>query len=565
MISKNNQNIPKKINPEFLKKFCPKDRQEERKDQQPIPKINKNKNIFKERFSKALEEKNSKNNEKLKKIKFESNNQNMNKNNLVQNLVNNHNLKQKEIEEKKIQSQKEKDENEIQRQLKIKKISEKQKEQKKKEDEIKRQREAEKKELEEEKKQKEKEWKQQMDKARVFMMKNDSCDLDEAVRRKMRLKAGKIKKISEGQKPKIFMDLTTKSSQYFIYGYEKELIKEYFPNNYICHYFNKIIKRYEWDIMEDDNNYISKSLKTEKTLKFPVNKGEIDISVMELLIELLMEKEIGIESYEQCSILFAEPIKCNKETREKIAQIFFETFNVEKLFMIKPSILNLLSKGKYTGIVGELEEDISNYIPIFDCYSLPHATINSDLCRKTILDYMKTLLVDIKYDLNEDIIKEIVNRTCYVSLDYENELNNVEPYYYELPDDKIIIKEPRIKSPELLFSPELYSLSKSQNSISKNFYNSINKCDNDIKKELYQNIILTGVNSKFKGLENRLKKEIRNLDYKLMDNEVNVTSNEEGIQEGVESFFSNSNFDQLYITREEYDWDGCYIINKKCF
>lgn len=565
MISKNNQNIPKKINPEFLKKFCPKDRQEERKDQQPIPKINKNKNIFKERFSKALEEKNSKNNEKLKKIKFESNNQNMNKNNLVQNLLNNHNLKQKEIEEKKIQSQKEKDENEIQRQLKIKKISEKQKEQKKKEDEIKRQREAEKKELEEEKKQKEKEWKQQMDKARVFMMKNDSCDLDEAVRRKMRLKAGKIKKISEGQKPKIFMDLTTKSSQYFIYGYEKELIKEYFPNNYICHYFNKIIKRYEWDIMEDDNNYISKSLKTEKTLKFPVNKGEIDISVMELLIELLMEKEIGIESYEQCSILFAEPIKCNKETREKIAQIFFETFNVEKLFMIKPSILNLLSKGKYTGIVGELEEDISNYIPIFDCYSLPHATINSDLCRKTILDYMKTLLVDIKYDLNEDIIKEIVNRTCYVSLDYENELNNVEPYYYELPDDKIIIKEPRIKSPELLFSPELYSLSKSQNSISNNFYNSINKCDNDIKKELYQNIILTGVNSKFKGLENRLKKEIRNLDYKLMDNEVNVTSNEEGIQEGVESFFSNSNFDQLYITREEYDWDGCYIINKKCF
>lgn len=441
----------------------------------------------------------------------------------------------------------------------------KNKKNKKKEDEIKRQREAEKKELEEEKKQKEKEWKQQMDKARVFMMKNDSCDLDEAVRRKMRLKAGKIKKISEGQKPKIFMDLTTKSSQYFIYGYEKELIKEYFPNNYICHYFNEIIKRYEWDIMEDDNNYISKSLKTEKTLKFPVNKGEIDISVMELLIELLMEKEIGIESYEQCSILFAEPIKCNKETREKIAQIFFETFNVEKLFMIKPSILNLLSKGKYTGIVGELEEDISNYIPIFDCYSLPHATINSDLCRKTILDYMKTLLVDIKYDLNEDIIKEIVNRTCYVSLDYENELNNVEPYYYELPDDKIIIKEPRIKSPELLFSPELYSLSKSQNSISKNFYNSINKCDNDIKKELYQNIILTGVNSKFKGLENRLKKEIRNLDYKLMDNEVNVTSNEEGIQEGVESFFSNSNFDQLYITREEYDWDGCYIINKKCF
>ena len=40
----------------------------------------------------------------------------------------------------------------------------------------------------------------------------------------------------------------------------------------------------------------------------------------------------------------------------------FEDYNFQKILIIKPSILTLLSEGKYTGIVAELQDDISNFI-----------------------------------------------------------------------------------------------------------------------------------------------------------------------------------------------------------
>ena len=58
----------------------------------------------------------------------------------------------------------------------------------------------------------------------------------------------------------------------------------------------------------------------------------------------------------------------------------------------------------------------------------------------------------------KEIIKIIKEKSCYVALDYEKEIKNVEEFNYELPDgNKIIIKEQRIKCPEALFNPEIIS------------------------------------------------------------------------------------------------------------
>ena len=44
--------------------------------------------------------------------------------------------------------------------------------------------------------------------------------------------------------------------------------------------------------------------------------------------------------------------------------------------------------------------------------------------------------------------------------------------------------------------------------IAKACYNSIQKCDLDKRKDLYNNIVLSGGNSMFNGLPERLTKEI---------------------------------------------------------
>ena len=167
----------------------------------------------------------------------------------------------------------------------------------------------------------------------------------------------------------------------------------------------------------------------------------------------------------------------------------------------------------------------------------------------------------------EKVIQNIVGNYCYVSLDYENELYHVDAERYTLPDNSnIYIKNQRIECPEILFNPKINNKNKNKDEgIVYCLNNSIVKCDKDIQAELYNNIVLTGINSKLKGLKERMNKDLTNLVEGSMKNDIKIISNEDGIKKGVETFFSNPVFEQLWITREEYEEYGERIVKNKCF
>ena len=78
---------------------------------------------------------------------------------------------------------------------------------------------------------------------------------------------------------------------------------------------------------------------------------------------------------------------------------------------------------------------------------------------------------------------------------------------YLLPGDKYItLREERLSCPELLFVPNLAG--KDIDGIHKFTFDSIMKCDVDIKKDLFKNIVLAGGSTMFEGMRERMKKEI---------------------------------------------------------
>ena len=84
---------------------------------------------------------------------------------------------------------------------------------------------------------------------------------------------------------------------------------------------------------------------------------------------------------------------------------------------------------------------------------------------------------------------------------------------YELPDGKLIyVNEATFKCTESLFNPSLIGIE--QDGIHKLVVNAINKCDNNIQGELFENICLCGGGALFKGMENRLSKELNILEDK---------------------------------------------------
>merc|ERR1711997_399798 len=78
---------------------------------------------------------------------------------------------------------------------------------------------------------------------------------------------------------------------------------------------------------------------------------------------------------------------------------------------------------------------------------------------------------------------------------------------YELPDGQVItVGNERFRCPEVLFKPSF--IGKESDGIHTTTYDSIKKCDVDIRKDLYGNIVLSGGTTMFAGIADRMQKEI---------------------------------------------------------
>mmetsp|Transcript_1655 Transcript_1655/g.180 ORF Transcript_1655/g.180 Transcript_1655/m.180 type:complete len:99 (+) Transcript_1655:514-810(+) len=92
----------------------------------------------------------------------------------------------------------------------------------------------------------------------------------------------------------------------------------------------------------------------------------------------------------------------------------------------------------------------------------------------------------------------------------ESQFANVPSVEYDLPDGtKVHLGNNRYKFPESFFSPseELIGFT----GVHQMIFDAITRCDMDIRKELYGNVVVTGGNTLFAGFTDRLLKRLNDL------------------------------------------------------
>ena len=93
-----------------------------------------------------------------------------------------------------------------------------------------------------------------------------------------------------------------------------------------------------------------------------------------------------------------------------------------------------------------------------------------------------------------------------MALDFDAELKQVtdamnNESLYKLPTGhKISVSEQCLRCPELLFSPSISQHCQIEDGLQQQTFSTIMKCENDIKKNLFQNIVLAGGCTMFEGM-----------------------------------------------------------------
>lgn len=307
------------------------------------------------------------------------------------------------------------------------------------------------------------------------------------------------------------------------------------------------------------------------SIRYPMEHGIVnDWNDMEKIWTHIYSKDELSTFSEEHPVLLTEAPLNPKKNREKAAEIFFETFNVPALYVSMQAVLSLYATGRVTGVVLDSGDGVTHAVPIYEGFAMPHSIMRNDIAGRDVTRYLKTLIrregFNFRTTAEFEIVRMIKEKVCYLAGNLQKEESiDTDKVPYVLPDGNTLeIGHARFRAPEVLFRPDL--IGEESEGIHEVLMYSIQKSDMDLRKMLYQNIVLSGGSTLFKGFGDRLLQEIKKNVAK--DMKIRIAAPQERLYStwmGGSILASLDTFKKMWISKREFDEEGQRAVHRRTF
>ncbi|THD26497.1 Skeletal muscle actin 6 [Fasciola hepatica] len=321
----------------------------------------------------------------------------------------------------------------------------------------------------------------------------------------------------------------------------------------------------EWFVGEH-----ARALRQELPLSCPISHGQVtNFEELAIIWQYMYAKELRTNPTERPVLVTEYPL-LPRYHRERMAEMVFEKFSIPAIYFANQSVLSLYAVGLSTGLSVDIGTETTNVAAVAESFVINESAKRRTIGGMDVTNFLQRILVSanskIARFINLDVARYFKERLCYVALNLTTELlleAQSQPVRYQTPDGQLVsIGQERLMAPEILFNPKQAGLE--GNGIQHSIVTAIRECPEELRSHLCGNIVLSGGTTMIRGFPERLKQELIN---SIGDRMVNVYApphRNYSVWIGGSILGSLSTFQNLLISKKEFEEIGPTVVHQKC-